>query len=177
MEFVMMNETLCILVQVNFYTDILFHYSSLSMADADNTCKLPFFHDGIWYENCTLSPQSQYWCPTKIHAASREQDGANSWGYCPDHLVPDIDLCGENYDVVSDLCVRISPYPLSWNDAEAKCQDEGGHLLHILSQGVQTGVQELIQKKKQLKDFFEDDKWSTGLSSSNEKYWIGGMVK
>ena len=153
-----------------------YDYSILSMADADNTCKLPFFHDGIWYENCTLSPQSQYWCPTKIHAASREQDGANSWGYCPDHLVPDIDLCGENYDVVSDLCVRISPYPLSWNDAEAKCQDEGGHLLHILSQEVQTGVQELIQKKKQLKDFFEDDKWSTGLSSSNEKYWIGGMV-
>ena len=65
---------------------------------------------------------------------------------------------------------------LAGGSMEAKCQDEGGHLLHILSQGVQTGVQELIQKKKQLKDFFEDDKWSTGLSSSNEKYWIGGMV-
>ena len=77
---------------------------------------------------------------------------------------------------MSDLCVRISPYPLNWNDAEAQCQEEGGHLLHITSQQVQSGIQELILKKKNLKDFFEDDKWKTGLSSSNDKYWIGGTV-
>lgn len=91
--------------------------------------------------------------------------------------MPDIDLCGENYDVVHDLCVRISPYPLNWHDAEAQCQEEGSHLLHITSQEVQTGIQELIIKKKQVKDFFEDDKWNTGLSSSNDKYWIGGTVR
>ena len=22
--------------------------------DADNTCKIPFFLEGVWYENCTL---------------------------------------------------------------------------------------------------------------------------
>ena len=144
--------------------------------DADNTCKLPFFYDGIWYENCTLQPHNQFWCPTEIVPESREQDGATSYGFCPDHLVPDIELCGENYDVVHDLCVRISPYPLNWNDAEAVCQSEGGHLLHILSQEVQDGVQALIIKKKNLKDFFEADKWQTGLSSTTEKYWIGGTV-
>ena len=123
-----------------------------------------------------MNPHNQFWCPTKIDPNSRQQDGATSYGFCPDHLVPDIDLCGENYDVVHDLCVRISPYPLNWNDADAQCQEEGSHLLHITSQEVQTGIQELIIKKKQLKDFFEDDKWNTGASSSNDKYWIGGTV-
>ena len=32
--------------------------------DADNTCKLPFFYDGVWFENCTLTPKDDFWCPT-----------------------------------------------------------------------------------------------------------------
>ena len=35
--------------------------------DADNTCKLPFFYNGVWFENCTLSPKDDYWCPTGGH--------------------------------------------------------------------------------------------------------------
>ena len=150
--------------------------TAYSGPDADNTCKIPFFYNGVWYENCTLYPHDQYWCPTKINPQTREQDGANNYGFCPGHLIPENEDCGENYDVVHDLCVRISPYPLTWNDAEAKCQSEGGHLLHIMSQEVQSGIQALIRKKQNLKDFFEADKWQNGLSSLTEKYWIGGMV-
>ena len=40
--------------------------------DADNTCKLPFFYDGRWYENCTLYPRDDYWCATKVDPVSRE---------------------------------------------------------------------------------------------------------
>ena len=35
--------------------------------DADNTCKLPFFYNGVWFENCTLTPKDDYWCPTGKH--------------------------------------------------------------------------------------------------------------
>ena len=40
--------------------------------DADNTCKMPFFWDGRWYENCTLYPKDEYWCATKINPDTRE---------------------------------------------------------------------------------------------------------
>ena len=40
--------------------------------DADNTCKLPFFYDGRWYENCTLYPRDNYWCATKVDPVTRE---------------------------------------------------------------------------------------------------------
>ena len=40
--------------------------------DADNTCKMPFFWDGRWYENCTLYPRDDYWCATKINPDTRE---------------------------------------------------------------------------------------------------------
>ena len=40
--------------------------------DADNTCKMPFFWDGRWYENCTLYPKDDYWCATKINPDTRE---------------------------------------------------------------------------------------------------------
>ena len=40
--------------------------------DADNTCKMPFFWDGRWYENCTLYPKDDYWCATKIDPDTRE---------------------------------------------------------------------------------------------------------
>ena len=78
--------------------------------------------------------------------------------------------------MVEDLCVRISPYPLTWDEAEDRCKSEGGHLLHILSEAVQQGVVSLIARKKAIKDFFTIDQWSTGLSSSTDKFWIGGTV-
>ena len=78
--------------------------------------------------------------------------------------------------MVEDLCVRISPYPLTWDEAEDRCKSEGGHLLHILSEAVQQGVVGLIARKKAIKDFFTIDQWSTGLSSSTDKFWIGGTV-
>ena len=75
------------------------------------------------------------------------------WGYCPEHLVLRPEDCAENYDKVEDNCIRISPYPLTWPQAEEKCVEEGGHLLHILSQEVQDGVQTLIKSKLRNKDF------------------------
>ena len=158
--------------------------------DADNTCKLPFFYDGRWYENCTLYPRDDYWCATNVDPVSREMvDGkycsknilnksetclaASDWGFCPDHLFDRTEECSENYDRVDDICVRISPYRLKFQDAEDKCQSEGGHLLSIMSQAVQTKLNALLRKKESDKDFFEVNKWST---TELDGYWTGGHV-
>ena len=45
------------------------------LSDADNTCKIPFFYDGVWFENCTLYPQDDYWCPTEVDPVTRIQTG------------------------------------------------------------------------------------------------------
>ena len=43
--------------------------------DADNTCKIPFFYNGVWFENCTLYPHDTFWCPTEVDEKTREMDG------------------------------------------------------------------------------------------------------
>ena len=111
-----------------------------------------------------------------MEPGTRQQLTDDNWGYCPNHLIKKLDDCQDTYDRVEDVCVRVSPAPLKWADAESKCVEEGGHLLHVLSQGVQDGVQKLIKYKLKMKDFFSMDKWSTGLSSEHEKYWTGGSV-
>ena len=45
------------------------------ISGADTTCKLPFFLDGIWYENCTLYPREWHWCPTEVDPKNRTQKG------------------------------------------------------------------------------------------------------
>ena len=97
----------------------------------------------------------------------------SDWGFCPDHLYDRTEECSDNYDRLEDLCVRVSPYRLSWDNAEAKCQSEGGHLLSITSQTLQLKLMLLIKKKESTKNFFEVNKWST---KELEGYWIGGTV-
>ena len=143
---------------------------------ADMTCKLPFFHEGIWYENCTLYPRDWHWCPTEVDPKNRTQIGDDSYGYCPDHLIPSSEECSENYDRVGDICIRVSPYPLSWLDAENQCVKEGGHLLHILEEKVQVELEFLLRSKLRSKPHFTVEKWTTGLSVSAENIWIGGAV-
>lgn len=40
--------------------------------DADNFCKLPFFHNGVWYDECMMEPKDDYWCPTEVDSDTRE---------------------------------------------------------------------------------------------------------
>ena len=74
---------------------------------------------------------------------------------------------------MSDICVRISPYKLTWKEAEEKCKSEGAHLLHIMAVEVQKDLISLIKKKETMKSYFEEGTWSTG---ELEGYWTGGMV-
>ena len=75
---------------------------------------------------------------------------------------------------MENICVRISPYRLKWDEAEAKCQTEGSHLLSILSQSVQAGINKLLKKKETIKEFFEINKFTT---TELDGYWTGGTVR
>ena len=81
--------------------------------------------------------------------------------------------CGENYDRVEDLCIRISPYKLNWDDAQAKCESEGGHLVSLTSEAQQIALNKLIKNKENSKKIFEAGSWTT---EEIEGYWTGGMV-
>ena len=100
----------------------------------------------------------------------------DSYGYCPDHLIPSSQDCGENYGKIQDICVRVSPHALDWLSAEKQCIKEGGHLLPILTEDIQSQLELLIRGKLRSKSHFTSDKFSTGLSSSMTKFWIGGAV-
>ena len=54
--------------------------------------------------------------------------------------------------------------------------EEGGHLLHILSDKVQMEVEFLVRSKLRSAKHFSVDKWTTGLDSSMGNIWIGGSV-
>ena len=69
--------------------------------------------------------------------------------------------------------MRISPYKLTWDEAEAKCQAEGAHLVHIMNEKVQMSLMQLIKKKERDKSYFELNNWST---QDLEGYWTGGIV-
>ena len=100
-------------------------------------------------------------------------EASTDWGYCGDHLYNKTEECSDNYDRLGDLCVRISPYRLSWEAAEEKCQEEGGHLVSITSEALQFKLLLLIKNKEATKEFFQLNQWTT---KELEGYWTGGMV-
>lgn len=100
--------------------------------------------------------------------------GDNGWGYCPKHLHPKREDCSQTYTKVGNRCIRVSPYKLSWHDAEMKCRSEGGHLADIMSAQQQQDLADHIKLKHEEKPYFEVDKWTT---ESQHHYWIGATVR
>ena len=101
----------------------------------------------------------------------------SNWGYCPDHLIPSPGECGENYEAVGGVCVRVSAHPLPWREAQEQCREEGGTLVEIMGQELQQGLQAVIRDKTlKLRHFSLAGIWSTGLPRENEFFWTGGSV-
>ena len=62
-------------------------------------------------------------------------------GVCPKFLHPPENGCPENYDpVTNEICLRISAYPLSYEDALAKCDSEGAYLLQYTSAEIEVST-------------------------------------
>ena len=110
-----------------------------------NFCPIPFIFDRVYYDRCTRIDHTKekryggfFWCPDPSYMnqtvfGSVYVDG-EPVGTCPEILHPQDGDCAENYDAISDsICVRVSAYPEIFDDAQEKCQSEGGFLLQYLN--------------------------------------------
>ena len=48
--------------------------------------------------------------------------------------------CQEHYEPAGDICIRVSIYPESYENAQTRCQSEGGYLLSITSPEIQVKI-------------------------------------
>ena len=120
-------------------------------------CNLPFLMDGQYFENCTLLTvanytvnatfvnetkyeEDRYWCPSEhsVDPTTYLWTGYNSteesYGFCQDHLFPPENGCRDHYEPIGDMCVRMSAYPETYDDAIERCSKEGADLVYIPSQ-------------------------------------------
>ena len=119
-------------------------------------CPMPFVHDRIFYDYCTRQKhdgtpgrEAFYWCPDPNYIVNgNEYNMSQPIGKCPEFLIPEDIGCNENYEPINDkTCVRISSFPETYEDAQAKCQSEGGFLLHDINQDIHDGLSALLMHK------------------------------
>ena len=115
-------------------------------------CNLPFIFDRVYYDHCTkkdFSMQTKYakyyWCPDPTNITETEEY-FSGWhvGVCPEFLHPPDNGCPANYDPVTDktsritdtICIRISSFTETYEDAQSKCASEGAHLVYDINQEI-----------------------------------------
>ena len=52
-------------------------------------------------------------------------------------ILPSENGCQEHYEPAGDICIRVSIYRESYENAQTRCQSEGGYLLSITSHEIQ----------------------------------------
>ena len=118
-------------------------------------CPMPFLYDRIYYDYCTRKSTTSpigfndfYWCPDPNHVGENNlYTAGDPVGKCTEILEPPYNGCAELYDPVSNICVRISPYPETYEKAQAKCESEGSKLLYVLDEEVHVGLGEVLKEK------------------------------
>ena len=101
-------------------------------------CPMPFLFDRVYYDHCTRKNntlQSRYttfyWCPDPRNVSENNVYSIPSGpiGACPEHLKPPENGCQESYTPLDEnVCVRVSAFPETYEDAKAKCESEGAFL-------------------------------------------------
>ncbi|XP_072330656.1 secretory phospholipase A2 receptor [Scyliorhinus torazame] len=90
-------------------------------------CALPFKYNNKWYHECTDEGREDklLWCST-----TSSYDVDEIWGFCP-NLDPGCNMVWGK-DPISQTCYQFNLLALlSWNEAHASCQAQGGDLLSI----------------------------------------------
>ncbi|XP_075036882.1 secretory phospholipase A2 receptor [Mixophyes fleayi] len=91
-------------------------------------CVFPFKYNNSWYHECKAGREAGIqWCATTM-----DHDRDKKWGYCPS-TGDDCDVLWEkNND--THVCYQFNlRSALSWHDARASCQAQGGDLLSIMN--------------------------------------------
>ena len=141
--------------------------------EVETACLFPFLYNRVWYDICQWFPREEIWCPTQLSLPSRLfNETIHKFGYCTDYLAPAKSDCTINYHNVNGICVRVSPYPETFDDAVAMCLKEGANLISILDEKLTPFLIDHIKILSQTKDYFQS-KFSPDLSS----YWVGGVAR
>ncbi|XP_042678556.1 secretory phospholipase A2 receptor isoform X2 [Centrocercus urophasianus] len=104
-------------------------------------CVFPFKYNNKWYYECTRDGKEFEWCATTSHY---EQD--EKWGFCPGAAERG---CGTFWkeNPVTHVCYQFNPSAvLSWHEARAACQAQGGDLLSITSPEEQSYISDLSRQ-------------------------------
>ncbi|XP_048809440.1 secretory phospholipase A2 receptor isoform X1 [Lagopus muta] len=104
-------------------------------------CVFPFKYNNKWYYECTRDGKEFEWCATTSHY---EQD--EKWGFCPGAAEHG---CGTFWkeNPATHMCYQFNPSAvLSWHEARAACQAQGGDLLSITSPEEQSYVSDLSRQ-------------------------------
>ena len=134
-------------------------------------CLFPFLYDRVWHDTCVYDPREEIWCPTKINSSLIFDDEKDEFGYCTKHLNTAGSKCSTNYDLIGGKCIRVSPFPESFEAAAAKCQSEGASLLSITDQYIMPYVSSYISNEEKSKIQYLPE-YSPDLSA----FWVGGIV-
>uniref|UniRef100_A0A8C3LCY8 Secretory phospholipase A2 receptor n=1 Tax=Chrysolophus pictus TaxID=9089 RepID=A0A8C3LCY8_CHRPC len=103
-------------------------------------CVFPFKYNNKWYYECTRDGKEFEWCATTSHY---EQD--EKWGFCPACFLAERG-CGTFWkeNPATHVCYQFNPSAvLSWHEARAACQAQGGDLLSITSPEEQSYIRQL----------------------------------
>ncbi|KGL81862.1 Secretory phospholipase A2 receptor, partial [Tinamus guttatus] len=103
-------------------------------------CLFPFKYNNKWYYECTRDGKEFDWCATTSHY---EQD--EKWGFCPNAESGCDVFWKKNPD--THVCYQFNlQSTLSWSEARAVCQMQGGDLLSILDVEEQNYISDLSRQ-------------------------------
>ena len=136
-------------------------------------CHLPFLYERVWFGKCAMEPEEHIWCPTELSDPELMfNETIDEIGYCTGYLASGGSNCNVNYDFVGGMCIRVSPFPETFEAASLKCKSEGASLLSILDNSVVPPIREHISivSKKRIEYL---PQYSPDLTS----YWVGGEIQ
>ncbi|XP_054685920.1 secretory phospholipase A2 receptor [Grus americana] len=103
-------------------------------------CIFPFKYNNKWYYECTRDGKEFDWCATTTHY---EQD--EKWGFCPNAESGCDVFWKKNPD--THLCYQFNlASVLTWHEARAACQLQGGDLLSVTDPEEQSYISNLSRQ-------------------------------
>ncbi|TRY78182.1 hypothetical protein TCAL_06225 [Tigriopus californicus] len=142
-------------------------------------CSVPFLMNKRYYDSCTrhaTTPSAlnrYYWCPIPSEASLNvSYSNVGIKGSCTDFLIPEENGCGDHYDDVGDMCMRVSTFPVNFDEAVEACNQDGADLIAIVDDVIRDAAIKLIEKKRLQFEHFRNMNyfWIAGRFS-NQSQW------
>lgn len=160
-----------------------------------------------YYDTCTrqtLDPSNvmpYFWCANKLNTSVEVPYQSGTMGKCSGFLIPEDIGCPDHYHLVNKAslprleqfssrerskhcifqagtkCIRISTYPVTFDEAHTACLDEGAELLTIVQDQMTQRVQALLeQKRTEFEHYSNTDLFWVGAEYRNGWHWMDSQT-